>query len=271
MNAQINITPSGGALGAEIQGLDLSQPLTQTDVQTIRQALNDHCVVFFRNQNLSEEDQIRFTNYFGPAVEHVRKQPEREHKEIFIVSNILENGQPIGALGDGEITFHSDLSYLKRPGTISVLYAVEIPSTGGGTQWCNCYTAYEALDDTTKKRLKGLRAVRRHYVEEQNSPERVDHPVVRTHPETGRQSLYVGPHLTKYILDMPTDESDALLKTLSEHAARPEFIWTHTWQVGDLVMWDNRPTMHRREPFPSTERRFMKRTQVFNADDVPHE
>ena len=113
-----------------------------------------------------------------------------------------------------------------------------------------------------KKRLTGLRAVHRHYVEEQNPPERVDHPVVRTHPETGRKSLYAGPHLTKYILDMPVDESDALLKTLFEHAARPEFLWTHVWQIGDLVMWDNRPTMHRREPFPPSERRMMKRTQV---------
>ena len=268
---QSRITPTGGALGAEIQGLDLSQPLTQNDIQTIRRALLDHCVIFFRNQNLTEEDQIRFTDYFGRAVEHVRKQLEREHKEIFIVSNIKENGQPIGALGDGEITFHSDLSYLKHPGTISVLYAIEIPSTGGGTQWCNCYAAYEALDGNMKKRLSGLRAVHRHYVEEQNPPEHVDHPVVRTHPETGRQSLYVGAHLTKYILDMPTAESDALLNTLCKHTARPEFSWTHTWHVGDLVMWDNRPTMHRREPFPPTERRFMKRTQVFNADDVPYE
>ena len=267
----MQVIPSGGALGAEIRGLDLSQALDDDTVQAIRQALLDYCVVYFRDQDLSEEDQIRFTNYFGRAVEHVRKQLDREHKEIFIVSNIEENGQPIGALGDGEVSFHSDLSYLKRPGTISVLYALEIPSTGGNTQWCNCYAAYRALDEDMKKRLTGLRAVHRHYVEEQNPPERVDHPVVRTHPETGRKSLYAGPHLTKYILDMPTDESDALLKMLFEHAARPQFLWTHIWQVGDLVMWDNRPTMHRREPFPPSERRMMKRTQVFNADDIPFE
>ena len=267
----MTIIPSGGALGAEIQGLDLSKPPTPDTIQSIHQALLDHCVVYFRDQDLSEEDQVRFTNYFGRAVEHVRKQREREHKEIFIVSNIKENGQPVGALGDGEITFHSDLSYMKHPGTISVLYAVEIPSTGGDTQWCNCYAAYEALDDNTKKQLKGLRAVHRHYVEEQNPPEHIDHPIVRTHPDTGRQSLYVGPHLTKHVLDMSNDKSDTLLGKLFEHASRPEFIWTHTWQLGDLVMWDNRPTMHRREPFPANERRFMKRTQVFNADDVPFE
>ena len=267
----MQIIPSNGALGAEIRGVDVSQPLDENAVQTIRQALLDYCVVYFRDQVLTDADQIRFTNYFGRAIEHVRKQRDREYKEIFIVSNIEEKGEPIGALGDGEIGFHSDLSYLKRPGTISVLYALEIPSTGGNTHWCNCYAAYEALDEDTKKRLTGLRAVHRHYVEEQNPPERVDHPVVRTHPETGRQSLYVGPHLTKYILDIPADESRALLNTLFEHAARPVFIWTHTWRVGDFVMWDNRPTMHRREPFPPSERRLMKRTQVFNADDIPFE
>ena len=147
----MQVIPSGGALGAEIRGLDLSRALDDDTVQAIRQALLDYCVVYFRSQDLSEEDQIRFTNYFGRAVEHVRKQLDREHKEIFIVSNIEENGQPIGALGDGEVSFHSDLSYLKRPGTISVLYALEIPSTGGNTQWCNCYAAYEALDEEMKK------------------------------------------------------------------------------------------------------------------------
>ena len=265
------VISTGGTLGAEIRDLDLSQPLSDDAVRTVQQALLDQCVVFFRNQNLTEDDQIRFTNYFGQAVEHVRKQPDRQHKEIFIVSNIEEHGTPIGALGNNELSFHSDLSYLKRPGTISVLYAIEIPRTGGETQWCNCYKAYEALDDDLKDRLKGLRAVHRHYNEDQNPPEHVDHPVVRTHPETGRKSLYVGSHLTKYIVGLPSAESEALLHQLFEHAAGPEFVWTHHWQVGDLVMWDNRPTMHRREPFPPTERRLMKRTQVFNADDIPVE
>lgn len=267
----MNIVPSGGALGAEIVDVDLSQTLDDVTVQAIRQALLDHCVVYFRNQKLDDVDQIRFTNYFGQAVEHVRKQRPREYKEIFLISNVKENGEEIGALGSHEVSFHSDLSYLKHPGTISTLYAVEIPSQGGGTQWCNCYAAYEALDEEMKVRLKGLRAVHRHYVEEQNPPELIDHPVVRTHPETERKSLYVGPHLTKYVVGMDREESDALLKTLYDHVAQPEFVWTHRWQLDDLVMWDNRPTMHRREPFPENERRLMKRTQVFNGDDVPFE
>lgn len=267
----MKIVPTTGALGAEIQDIDLSHPLSNDEVKAVKQALLDYCVVFFRQQKISEPDQIRFTNYFGKAVEHVRKQPERQHKEIFIISNIEEKGQAVGALGNGELTFHSDLSYMQHPGTISTLYAIEIPSTGGATQWCNCYEAYNALDEHLKKRLKSLRAVHRHYVEEQNPKEHIAHPIIRTHPETGRKSLYVGPHLTKYIVGMNKSESDALLNTLFDHVTQPQFVWTHQWQVGDLVMWDNRPTMHRREPFPPHERRLMKRTQVFNADDVPFE
>ena len=157
---------------------------------------------------------------------------------------------------------------MPKPGTISALYAVEIPEVGGATQWCNCQAAYEALAPSMKGRLQGLRAVHRHYVEEQNPTYLVDHPVVIRHPESGKKSLYVGPHLTKHIVGMSPEDSEELLGELFAHQTKPEFLWTHQWQVGDLVMWDNRPTMHRREPFPATERRIMKRTQVFN-DEVP--
>ncbi|MYC72354.1 MAG: TauD/TfdA family dioxygenase, partial [Gemmatimonadetes bacterium] len=169
--SEITIAPTGGALGAEIKGCDLSTPLAPNQVAQVRQALLDHGVVFFRQQQLSDEDQVSFTSYFGKPVPHVRKQRPRRVKEIFLISNVKENGEPIGELGDELIPFHSDLSYLQRPGTLSVLYAVEIPSQGGQTQWCNCTAAYEALDDTWKIRLKGMRAVHRHYVEAQNPPE----------------------------------------------------------------------------------------------------
>ena len=137
--------PSGGALGAEIRGLNLRQALDAATVAEIRRALLDHCVLVFRDQAIGEEDQVRFTGYFGRPVEHVRRQPDRPVKEIFLISNIEENGQPIGALGHGELSFHSDLSYLRCPGTLSLLYAVEVPESGGSTQWCNGYAAYEAL------------------------------------------------------------------------------------------------------------------------------
>ena len=265
---RVEVIPSGGALGAEIRGLDLRLPLDAGTVGQLRRALLDHCVLAFRDQTIGEADQVRLTGYFGPAVEHVRRQPDRPVKEIFLISNIEENGQPIGALGHGELSFHSDLSYLRRPGTLSLLYAVEVPESGGSTQWCNGYAAYEELDDGLKTEVHGLRAIHRHPVEDQNPPEPVDHPVVRTHPETGRRTLYVGPHLTRSIVGMEPAESRALLDRLFAHMTQPRFVWTHHWCVGDLVMWDNRATMHRREPFPADQRRLMKRTQVL-GEEVP--
>jgi len=268
--SKMEVVPTGEALGAEIRGLDLANPLQPTQVDAVRQAMLDYAVVFFRDQQLSDEEQVRFTSYFGRPVPHVRKQRQRRVEEIFIISNVKENGEPIGALGHDEIGFHSDLSYLRQPGTLSVLYAVEIPKDGGNTQWCNCTAAYAALDDAMKNRLRGLHAVHRHYVEEQNPPETIDHPVVCTHPETGKKSLYVGPHLTKYIVGLSAEESRSLLDYLYTHLDQPRFVWTHRWRVGDLVFWDNRPTMHRRLSFPPEQRRIMKRTQIFN-DEIPTE
>jgi taurine dioxygenase len=264
------VVPSGGALGAEVSGLHLHRPLPQDVVDQLRTALLEYCVLVFRGQAISEEEQVRFTSYFGRPVEHVRDQPNRPVKEIFVVSNVQQNGKPIGALGNEDIPFHSDLSYLKRPGTISLLYAIEVPQTGGATQWVNCYRAYEALDDETKASLKGLRAVHRHYIEGQNPAEPVDHPIVRTHPETGRKSLYIGPHLTKSIVGLDPLTGQRFLERLFDHVSQADFIWTHHWRVGDLVMWDNRPTLHRRFAFPPDQRRILKRTQIF-GDEIPYE
>jgi taurine dioxygenase len=260
----IEVIPSDGALGAEVRSLDLSAPLSARAITAVRQALLDHCVVFFRAQAISENDQVRFTNYFGTAERHVRDQPDRQVPEILIVSNLLEDGQPIGALGDGEIGFHSDLSYMPMPGTLSTLYAIEISDSGGATQWCNGYAAYDALDDGLKTRIADIRAVHRHPREVQNPAEPIDHPIVCTHPETGRKTLYVSPYMTRRIVGLENDEGGELLAALLDHATSPAFVWTHDWQAGDLVMWDNRPTMHRREAFPPDQRRLMKRTQVFN-------
>ena len=174
----LTIVATGGALGAEIKDCDLANPLTPAQAAQVRQAMLDYGVIFFRGQELSDEDIVRFTAHFGKPVPHVRKQRERKIKEIFIISNVKENGEPIGELGDELIPFHSDLSYLERPGTLSVLYAVEIPAEGGQTQWCNCTAAYETLDDTIKKRLNGLRAVHRHHVNAQNPTEHIAHPIV---------------------------------------------------------------------------------------------
>jgi len=260
----IQVVPSDKPLGAEIRDVDVSHPLDTQTVDAIYQAILDYCVIYFRDQTVTQQQLVDFTNGYGAAVEHVRKQAPRDVKEIFIVSNVTENGQAVGALGNAELTFHSDLSYMPEPGTLSMLYALEIPSTGGETTWCDCRAAYDALSDDEKTSLVGRRAVHRHYVEEQNPTEIIDHPVVITHPDTGRKSLYVGPHLTQYIVDAEPEISERQLGRLYAHLSEPEFHYTHDWRVGDLVVWDNRPTMHRREPFPENERRLMWRTQIFN-------
>ena len=259
------VKPTGGALGAEIRGLDLSRELDSDTVSTLRAAFLEHCVLYYRDQQISQRDLVRFTRYFGDPVPHVRPQPDRPIAEIFVISNVTEDGKPIGALGSEEIPFHSDLSYLPEPGTISMLYALEIPGEGGETMWANGYAAYEALDPAVKTRIDRLHAVHRHPIDALNTPEPTLHPVVRTHPETGRKVIYVSPHLTHHIADVAQKEGTILLEELIAHATDARFVWKHQWRVGDLVMWDNRCTMHRRTPFDDRQRRVMWRTQVFGA------
>ncbi len=259
------VIPTGGALGAEVRGLDLRVELDADIVRALRESFLDHCVLFFRNQLISQEDLVRFTRYFGEPIPHVRPQPDRPIEEIFVISNVTEDGKPIGALGSEEIPFHSDLSYLPAPGTISMLYALEIPDEGGETMWANGYASYEALDHRVKSRIDGLRAVHRHPIDALNTPEPTMHPVVRTHPETGREVIYVSPHLTHHIADLDLKEGQVLLDELIAHATDARFVWKHRWQVGDLVVWDNRCTMHRRTPFDDRHRRVMWRTQIFGA------
>ncbi len=259
------VIPTGGALGAEVRGLDLRRELEADTVRMLRAAFLDHSVLFFRGQVISQRDLVRFTRYFGDPVPHVRPQPDRPIKEIFVISNVTEDGKPIGALGSEEIPFHSDLSYLPEPGTISLLYAIEIPERGGETMWANGYAAYEALDPDLKQNIDRLHAVHRHPIDALNTPEPTLHPVVRTHPETGRKVIYVSPHLTHHIADLARKEGKVLLEELIAHATDGRFVWKHQWRVGDLVMWDNRCTMHRRTPFDDRQRRVMWRTQVFGA------
>ena len=210
---------------------------------------------------------LGFSGYFGHPEVHVRHQPEHGVPEIFVISNVSENGEPIGALGSGELTFHSDLSYMPRPGSFSILYAVEVPDEGGNTQWANAYAAYDALPVELQKKLLPLKAIHRHGEDAQNPEVPAVHPLVRTHPETKRRATFVSPQFTRSIVGLACDESEALLTRVLEHVMRPEFVWTHQWRVGDLVMWDNRCTMHRREPFAASARRVMKRTQMFG--DAP--
>ncbi|HYM31581.1 MAG TPA: TauD/TfdA family dioxygenase, partial [Candidatus Cybelea sp.] len=195
--------------------------------------------------------------------------------EIYIVSNVIENGQPIGSLGAGEAVWHTDMSYLDQPPKASMLYALEVPPAGGNTSFCSMYRAYEALPPALQAQIASLRIKHdgtynsggylRQGVIADDDPRTspgTAHPLVCLHPETGRRMLYLGRRRNAYLMGLALEESEALLDELWSYAERPDFAWTHVWRVGDLVLWDNRCTMHRRDPFDDAARRVMHRTQI---------
>ncbi len=257
----LKITPTGAALGAELSGLDLSQPLDALQAAQIRTAYRQHGVLLFRQQQLNGKQQVRFSRVFGLPVRHPTSTlPPGPVPEITAISNIVENGH-VGALGNSEVHFHADLIFLHTPGTFSVLYAAEVPAQGGDTSWADGYSAYEALSAQLQQRIDGLRVVYSHARPDYNPNRPAIHPLVSTHPETGRKSLYFSPNHAQHIDGLSREESRELLKLVSNHYTAPRFVWTHVWQQGDLVVWDNRRCLHRRAPFDNNQRRLMKRTQ----------
>ena len=272
------VVPTGGGLGAEIRGVDLRR-LVDNAFAAIQQAWLDNLVLLFRGQQLTDAELVAFSRRFGeldlaPVQESGRRFVEGI-PELYIVSNVLKNGEPIGSLGNGEAVWHTDMSYLPDPPMASMLYALETPATGGNTAFVNMYAVYEALPADLKRRIAGLKV--KHdgtynsggYVRQGVTPTDdprtspgVFHPLVCTHPQTGRRMLYLGRRRNAYIEHFELAESEALLDTLWSCTDRPEFAWHTVWQVGDLVLWDNRCTMHRRDPFDPTARRVMHRTQI---------
>ena len=276
----IEVTPLSAACGAEIKGVDLTRPLSDETVRTIKDAWAKHLVLVFRGQSLSEGDQLRFASYFG-ALGDRRKAPEplrsraegtqQENQKILLVSNIKVDGKPIGAFGEGEFWFHIDSGYTPRPYKYTFLYALELPSTGGNTMFSNMYKAYEAVPAALKEKLKGKKAL---HIHEYKRSERANlsadisgiphfhHPVFITHPDTGRKTLFVDRLMTARIEGLDPDESDSILEELYAIGERREFIFEHVWQLGDFLMWDNRCTIHARTDFPEGERRLLRRCTV---------
>jgi taurine dioxygenase len=269
----VEVVPLGPALGAEIRGVDLREPLDDETIRIIRKAWNDHIVIRLRGQDMSEEDQVRFGETFGPLNRSAKKRAHHNatNPAIMLISNIRENGQLIGALPDGEMHFHTDQSHQETPCSGTMLYALEVPRTGGDTLFANCYTAYETLSDEMKQRLEGKRALhaydydnastRRGTVLKEGVPHAV-HPVVRTHPETGRKALYVNRLMTLRIEDMDPQESEDILQTLFDHIEQSAFVWGQQWKAGDVVLWDNRCSVHARTDFSAAERRLMRRVTI---------
>jgi taurine dioxygenase len=276
--SRATVVPSGKALGAEIQGVDLCS-VSADDFESINHAWLDHSVLLFRGQKLTDDDLIAFSKKFGdldwaPVQETGRRFVEG-HPEIYVVSNVMENGAPIGSLGAGEATWHTDMSYLPDPPKASILYALEVPPSGGNTYFCSMYRAYEILPDALKKRVEGKLLKHdgtynsggyvRQGVTAVDDPLKSPgtfHPLVCTHAETKRRGLYLGRRRNAYIQGLSLQDSEALLDELWSYMNREEIAWHNEWRVGDLVFWDNRCTMHRRDPFDASSRRVMHRTQI---------
>ena len=285
----LSVKPSGAALGAEILGVDLSREVDEPTFQQIVNALHEHEVIWFRNQNLTPEQHIAFSRRFGPLEHHVRQDRCRPgYPEIFVVSNIIENGKPIGSQ-DAGFFWHSDLCYAGRPSRGSLFYAREVPmekgEPRGDTLFSSMTAVYDVLPEEIKQKLAGRKAVNSYmhgYSRERKSGARpelteeqkrktpdMEHPAVRTHPYTGKKCLFVNEGYTTRIVGMDEAESAALLAELFALIKDHRFVYRHRWQVGDFLIWDNCAVQHRAVlDYELPQRRLMERTTV--AGTVPY-
>jgi taurine dioxygenase len=264
------------ALGAEILGVDLRDPIDDTLKQKFLDVWHQHLVILLRDQALDEDTQVRFAETFGPPAKITSGRTfSVKHPSVMLISNIREDGRPIGALPDGEMNFHTDQCHQEIPAKASMLYAIEIPSTGGNTLFSNAYAAYETLPEGIKRRIAGRRALNAYDKDSTQRTANYDnagssywHPVVRTHPATGRKALYVNRLMTREIEGLPREESDAILQKLFDHQEQPKFIYEHVWRPRDILMWDNRCTLHARTDFSAGERRLLRRVTILGERPV---
>lgn len=276
----ITIKRLSPAAGASVTGLDLKRPLDRSTVNELHGALAEHGLLLFRNADITPAEHVAFSRHFGPLEAHVIGEFALQgHPEIFVVSNVLEGNKPKGAVYAGQY-WHSDLSYMAAPSLGSLLLCREMPDIGGDTMWASMYLAYDTLSQAMKEFLDRLTAVHDYShaydtyfahlkerppltAEQRAKTPPVEHPVIRTHPVTGRKALYVNPGFTTGFVGMPAEESRPILDFLFRHSTRPEFIYRHRWHVHDLIFWDNRCTMHYAlADYDFSVRRHMHRTTV---------
>ena len=279
----VSVNPLSAALGAEVSCGDV-RVLGEAAFQQVYQALLDNLVIRSRGQRLTDPDLIAFGKRLGERdfapLARTGKERARTHPEIIVVSNVMENGVAIGVLRDAEVVWHSDNSYRDRPLSYSALHALEIPPKGGNTGFANMYLALQTLDPALRKQIEGktlkhdmtynsagdLREGFQSVNDVRDAPG-PSHPIIRTHTETGCNALYLGRRPNAYINGLSVAESEVLLNALWAHATQDKLTWRHEWQVGDILIWDNRCVMHHREPFDGGYRRVMHRIQC--AGDVP--
>ncbi len=283
MATTVTVKPMAPALGAEVNCGDV-RALDTASFDVVYRALLDNLVIRIRGQRLTDPELIAFGRRLGELdfapLARTGKERARTHPEVIVVSNVMENGQAIGVLRDAEVVWHSDNSYRDQPLSYSALHALEIPPKGGNTGFANMYLALQTLDPALRKQIEGktlkhdmtynsagdLREGFQPVNDVRDAPG-PSHPVIRTHPETGCNALYLGRRPNAYINGLSVTESEALLNALWAHATQDKFTWRHEWQVGDILIWDNRCVMHHREPFDGGFRRVMHRIQC--AGDVP--
>jgi len=277
----LNITPFNAALGAKVSGLDLSLTLDEHSFSDLYAAWLEHSVLVIPDQSLTEPALVEFSQRLGqlelpPASEtRARGDGGARLPEIWTISKVKVDGVAIGGLGNFEADWHTDMSYLETPPIASVLYAREIPEVGANTSFADMYTALDSMPADLRQRLSDILVqhdsaytsvgtLRDGATKVGDASEAVGaiHPAIRTHPETNRQALYMGRRLNASIQNMPMEQSEGLLDEIWSFCTQPQFVYEHVWQIGDLVMWDNRCTIHRRDAFDSEQRRIMWRTQV---------
>jgi taurine dioxygenase len=269
--------PLSPALGLEVLGVDLRQPIGGELAAQLEDVFHRGQIILLRDQQLSEEDEVRFAECFGELARTLNVHATGKHPATMLISNIRKDGKPIGALPDGEMQFHTDQCYVERPAKASMLYAIEVPRTGGNTLFANAYMAYDTLPTEVKRRIDDRRAINAYDYATAATKRgsriaegvlHCSHPVVRTHPATGRKALYVNRLMTVAIEGLPEAESDELLNLLFDHQEQPAFVYEHVWRVGDILMWDNRCTLHARTDFSSAERRLMRRVTILGEKPV---
>ena len=283
--APFTVVPSGAALGAEIRGVDLTK-IDDATFDALHTVWLDHMLLLFRGQTFKAEDLVTLVKRFGVPVTssnlHKRDLSERTANQVFklppevtVVTNVRENGKPVGILGDGEVVWHSDFSFKDKPTAARMLLAVEIPPAGGHTYFSNCYAAYDTLSDDMKRRIAGKTIKQADIVDtamklrpgasldmDIRTVPGPSHPIISTHPETGRNMIFLGRRHGAYVNGMSLEDSEALLNELWAHTTQQRFVYEHEWQQGDVVVWDNRATLHKRDAFNSESRRVLYAAQV---------
>lgn len=285
---RITVKRLAPALGAEVSGIDLRAPIDDATFAELRQAWHEHLVLRFRGQRLSDPELLAFSRRLGeldpPGPNPYGKPFLAEFPEINVISNVKRDGVPIGGLGDGEAVWHCDMTYVEKPPRAAALHAWELPPSGGDTFWSNQYLAYETLPAHLKAAIKGRKAVHdasynsagelRKGMKEVTDPREAPgarHPLVIVHPDTNRPALFLGRRRNSCILGMELEESDALLDLLWAHATQPDLTFRQVWEPADLILWDNRCTLHRRDSFDASARRVMHRTQIKGPAIVAYE